>query len=139
MKIQYKDGALRPPSPLPTSFGFPLLCIMFLRAACVVSAAPLCLCLLCSAASGHIPNLYSHSSTDEGAGCLQFAAIMGRNLSIYTCIYLFIYLTLGTEEEKKREKNTNLLFHLLTHPLVESCMCPDQGLNLQALCIGMML
>ena len=33
--------------------------------------------------------------------------------------------------ERERERNINLLFHLLMHSLVDSCVCPDWGLNLQ--------
>ena len=33
----------------------------------------------------------------------------------------------------------DLLFHLLMYSLVDSCMCPDQGLNPQPLCVGRML
>ena len=33
------------------------------------------------------------------------------------------------EEEKKGERNTNLLFYLFVHSLVDSCTCPDWGWN----------
>ena len=33
--------------------------------------------------------------------------------------------------EKEKERNINLLFHLLIHSLVDSCMCPDQESNPQ--------
>ena len=32
-----------------------------------------------------------------------------------------------------RERERDLLFHLLMHSLVASCMCPDRGPNLQTL------
>ena len=38
-----------------------------------------------------------------------------------------------------REKNIDLLPHLYMHSLVDSCVCPDQGANLQAWHIGMRL
>ena len=37
------------------------------------------------------------------------------------------------------ERDINLLFLLLMHSLVDSCTCPDQGLNLQPWCIGTVL
>ena len=38
-----------------------------------------------------------------------------------------------------RERNIDLLFHLFIHSLVDSCMCPDQELNLQPWYIQMTL
>ena len=35
------------------------------------------------------------------------------------------------ETERERERERDLLFHLFLHSLVDSCMCPDQGLNPQ--------
>ena len=35
------------------------------------------------------------------------------------------------EEGQERERDINLLFHLFMHLLVDSCMCPDWGSNLQ--------
>ena len=43
----------------------------------------------------------------------------------------------GGSREKVRE--TDLLFHLLMHSLVDSCMCPDQESNTQPWHIGTML
>ena len=40
------------------------------------------------------------------------------------------------ERETERERNIDLLFCLFMHPLVDSYMCPDQGLNLQPWCMG---
>ena len=37
------------------------------------------------------------------------------------------------------ERNTDLLFHLFMYSLVDSCMCPDQGSNLQHWYVGMVL
>ena len=37
----------------------------------------------------------------------------------------------GGREGRERERNIDLLFHLSMHPMVASCMCPDQGLNPQ--------
>ena len=34
------------------------------------------------------------------------------------------------------ERNIDLLFHLLVHSLVDSCICPDPGLNPQPLHMG---
>ena len=36
----------------------------------------------------------------------------------------------------KREKNNDLLFHLLMRSLVDSCLCPDWELNLQSWLLG---
>ena len=55
-------------------------------------------------------------------------------LAIYLVIWCFniSFIDLGTREEgRERERNVDLLFHLLVHSLVASCMCPDQRLNLQ--------
>ena len=42
------------------------------------------------------------------------------------------------ERGRKREgeRDLNLLFHLFIHSLVDSCMCPDRGLNRQLWRIG---
>ena len=56
--------------------------------------------------------------------------------------FLFYYLFLLIDfRERERKGNINLLFHLLVfmYFLVNSCMCPDRGLNPQPWCIGMML
>ena len=57
---------------------------------------------------------------------------------IYIYIYFktlillfFIYYLLIWERERERERDTVLLFHLLMYSLVDSCMCPDWGLNPQ--------
>ena len=42
----------------------------------------------------------------------------------------------GRERGREREIVIDLLFHLFTHLLVDSCMGPDQGLNLQPWRIG---
>ena len=43
----------------------------------------------------------------------------------------FYWLILDSERKGgiERERNINLLFHLLMHSLVDSCMCPDWGSN----------
>ena len=60
----------------------------------------------------------------------------------------FIYLLSMTERERERgerererergergrERNIYFLFHLAMHSLVDSCMCPDQRLNMQSWC-----
>ena len=54
-------------------------------------------------------------------------------------IYIYIFET-EREEGGERERETELLFHLLIiHLLVDSCVCPDQGLNPQPWHVGMML
>ena len=42
-------------------------------------------------------------------------------------------------EGSKRQRNIDLLFHLFMHLLVDSCMCPDRGLNPQPWCTGTVL
>ena len=43
-----------------------------------------------------------------------------------------IFLLIDFEREGEREiENIDLLFHLFMHSLVDSCVCPDQGMNLQ--------
>ena len=47
-------------------------------------------------------------------------------------LFLFNFFLLFSDfKERKRERmrNIDLLFHLLMHSLVDSCMCPDLGLN----------
>ena len=63
--------------------------------------------------------------------CEEARMFQGMTLSLFKNIF-FIYWF-------ERERNINLLFHLLMHSLVDFCMCPDWGLNLQPWCIGMML
>lgn len=44
------------------------------------------------------------------------------------------------ERGRKRERNKNLLFHVLMHyPLVDSYVCPDKGWNSRLWYIRMML
>ena len=38
---------------------------------------------------------------------------------------LFIDWFLEREEEGEKERDIDLLFYLLMHPLVDSCICPD--------------
>ena len=38
--------------------------------------------------------------------------------------------------ERERERNTDLLFHLFMHSLVDSCMCSDWGSNSQSWYMG---
>ena len=59
--------------------------------------------------------------------------------------YFLIFREKGVGEREARgrdwqtDRHTNLLLHLFMHSLVDSCMCPDQGLNLQPWLIGMTL
>ena len=48
-------------------------------------------------------------------------------------IFFFVWTDF---RERKEERNINLLLHLYMHLLVDSHMCPDQGLNLQPQFIG---
>lgn len=45
----------------------------------------------------------------------------------------------AAEDEKRERETLDLLFHLFTHSLVDSCVCSDWGLNMQLWCTGMML
>ena len=47
---------------------------------------------------------------------------------VYTDISLFKFLFIGVCV-CERERLINLLFHLLMHSLVDSCMCPERELN----------
>ena len=53
--------------------------------------------------------------------------------------YSFVSILPSFLSLKERKRNIDLLFHLFMHSLVDSGMCPDQGLNSQPWCIGMML
>ena len=60
----------------------------------------------------------------------------------HSAIFLKFYVLIIERERKGEgggEKHTDLLFHLFMHSLVNSCMCPDRGLNPQPWCMGMML
>ena len=50
------------------------------------------------------------------------------NLLLLLLKFLFIDFR---KREERRERNIDLLFHLLMHSLVDSCMRPDWGSNLQ--------
>ena len=43
------------------------------------------------------------------------------------------------QRERERNRNPDLLFHLFTHSLVASCVCPDWESNPQFWRIGMAL
>ena len=51
--------------------------------------------------------------------------------------FLFIFIDFREQEERKK-RNIKLLSHLFMHSLVDSCIYPDRGLNLQPWHIGMM-
>ena len=56
-------------------------------------------------------------------------------------IYLFLCIDLRQFErermrQRERESHQFLLFHLIMHSFVDSCMSPDQGPNSQPWCIG---
>lgn len=53
----------------------------------------------------------------------------------YVCSALFFFFF----KKGGRGRNINLLFHSFTHSLADSCLCPDQGLNLQPRHIRAML
>ena len=50
-----------------------------------------------------------------------------------------MYILIERERGDGRERNTNPLLHWFTHPLADSCLCPDSGLNPQPQDIRMML
>ena len=52
--------------------------------------------------------------------------------------FLFIDFREKAREEVG-ERETDLLFYLFIHSLLDSCMCPDQGLKPQPWHSGMML
>ena len=49
------------------------------------------------------------------------------------------FFSLIYKREKEGERTIDLLFQLFMHSLIESCMCPDWGLNLLLWCVGTML
>ena len=61
------------------------------------------------------------------------------NIQIICTISIFLFIDISTERGKlteryfyrEKEKDINSLLHLFIHSLVASCMCPDQGWNLQ--------
>ena len=59
--------------------------------------------------------------------------------SLGSKICTFLKIDFREEGGGEREKNTDLLFHLFMHSLVDSYMCPDQGSNPQPWYIGTML
>lgn len=54
-------------------------------------------------------------------------------------ITAFLFYLHFLEEDRGREKNIYLLFHLAVHFLAASYMCPEQRLNLHIWCIRAML
>ena len=58
----------------------------------------------------------------------------------YQIIYGIIFLSLPEDMFIDfRERGINLSFHLLMHLLLDACLCPHWGLNLQPWCIGTVL
>lgn len=47
--------------------------------------------------------------------------------------FLYIYLLLLWERERREKRESDLLFHLFLHSLVDPCMCSDGGSNLCSL------
>ena len=67
-------------------------------------------------------------------------SIEDKKLQIYVEIkIIFLFLNFYLLILRKREKNIDLLFHLFMHSLVDFCMCPDWGSNLQPGPVGMAL
>ena len=50
-------------------------------------------------------------------------------------LVFFLKLILEKERGRERERETDFLFHLFMHSLVDYCMCPGQASNLQPWCI----
>ena len=59
--------------------------------------------------------------------------------SPFTYFYFTEYRGRGEWREKEKQRNIDLFFHLFMNSLVDSCMCPDLGLNLQPWHIQTML
>ena len=57
--------------------------------------------------------------------------LMVYDHKLHLYLIFFIYWLTEREEGRERERNIDLLFHLFMISLVESCMCPGHGLNLQ--------
>ena len=58
---------------------------------------------------------------------------------LYLCLVLMLLLNLLILEREEGERDMDLLFHLFVHSLVDLCMCPDWGSNLQPCHIRMTL
>ena len=57
-------------------------------------------------------------------------------LDVWLLTTFFYYWFWEAKRERGRERNSDLLFQLFTHPLVDSCMGSAQGLNLRPWHIG---
>ena len=54
--------------------------------------------------------------------------------------FFFIeFLEREKKGEREREGGASIVFHLFMHSLIASCMCLNQGWNLQSLCMRTML
>ena len=61
------------------------------------------------------------------------------NQTFFHYYYFFLEREKRGGGGKQRERNIYLLFHLFMHSLVDSCTCPEGGLNPQPWRVGMML
>ena len=68
------------------------------------------------------------NSGNEGIGTGRDIYTGGNKSFSFLIFHLLIFF-------RKRERNTDLLFHLFTHALVDSYMCPDREWNPQPRCI----
>ena len=69
---------------------------------------------------------------------LWFAGLLSIHRATPARAILNLKKKLISERERKGEgeRNIALLFHFFMHSLVDSCMCPDWGSNLQPWCVG---
>ena len=76
------------------------------------------------------------NSGNEGIGTGRDIYTGGNKSFSFLIFHLLIFFRKREKNEKgEKERNINLLFHLLMHSLVAFCMCPDWGSNLQSWCI----
>ena len=80
----------------------------------------------------YLCTLTSSASIAAEAILSYFRLYMEGTIKYVNRRFLFFELIL----ERERERNTDLLFHLFMHSLVDSCMCPDQRQNPKPWCIG---
>ena len=81
---------------------------------------------------------YHNQETDAGAITASIQISLVLRVLICVCLYSTVWFFRLVLRERERERNIDLLFFFV-HSLVDSCMCPDGGLNPQSWHIGMTL
>lgn len=74
----------------------------------------------------------------EEKDCFYLQTPYGKNSIHILFLKLFLpkdMFLLILEKGRKRERNVDLLLHLLMHSLADSCLCPERGSNLRPWCV----